>query len=197
MERKVTSQPGKLILDITMSLDGYVAGPNISATQPMGEGGERLHRWIFEEKTETDGAVLAETVDTSGAVIVGGTTYFLAIDVGWGGKSPFTVPAFVLSHRSPQTNVNGFTFVHNGIESALAQAKAAAGDKSVWLMGGADIIQQYLKAGLVDELQIHITPVLLGGGTRLFDTLAQSLELTKTRLIASDGVTHLRFKVVK
>ncbi|HEY5750565.1 MAG TPA: dihydrofolate reductase family protein [Chryseolinea sp.] len=197
MEQKETSQPGKLILDITMSLDGYVAGPNISVTQPMGEGGERLHRWIFEEKTETDNAVLTETVDTSGAVIVGGRTYFLAIEEGWGGKSPFTAPAFVLSHRSPQTNVKGFTFVHDGIESALAQAKAAAGDKSIWLMGGADIIQQYLTAGLVDELQIHIIHVLLGGGTRLFDILAHHVELTKTRLIASDGVTHLRFKIAK
>ena len=197
MERKEASQPGKLILDITMSLDGYVAGPNISTTHPLGEGGERLHRWIFEEKTETDGAVLAETVDTSGAIIVGGRTYFLAIDSGWGGKTPFAAPAFVLSHRSPQTNVSGFTFVHDGIESALAQAKAVAGEKSIWLMGGADIIQHYLKAGLVDEVQIHIAHVLLGGGTRLFDTLAQHLELTKTRLIASDGITHLRFKVVK
>lgn len=197
MKQKETSQPGKLILDLSMSLDGYMAGPNISTTLPMGEGGERLHRWIFEEKTETDGAVMAETVDTSGAILVGGRTYFLGINSGWGGKSPFVAPAFVLSHRSPQTNVKGFTFVHDGIESALAQAKAAAGDKSVWLMGGADIIQQYLKAGRVDELQIHIIPVLLGGGTRLFDVLTQPLELIKTRLIASDGVTHLRFKVVK
>ncbi|SHG66149.1 Dihydrofolate reductase [Chryseolinea serpens] len=197
MEQKVTPQPGKLILDIAMSLDGYMAGPNISATHPLGEDGPRLHRWMFEEKTEIDNAVVAEMVDTAGAVLVGGRTYFTAIDDAWGGRTPFVVPAFVLTHRSPQIPVKGFTFVHDGIESALAQAKTAAGEKAVWLMGGADIIQQYLSAGLVDEMQIHITHILLGGGTRLFDTLAVPPELTKTRVIASDGVTHLRFKVVK
>jgi dihydrofolate reductase len=197
MEQKVTPQPGKLIMDLAMSLDGYMAGPNISATHPLGEDGPRLHRWMFEEKTEIDNAVVAEMVDTAGAVLVGGRTYFTAIDDAWGGKSPFVVPAFVLSHRPPQTGVKGFTFVHDGIESALARAKTVAGEKAVWLMGGADIIQQYLRAGLVDEVQIHITHILLGGGTRLFDTLANPPELSKTRVITSDGVTHLRFKVVK
>lgn len=189
---------GKVILDLTMSLDGFIAGPKVSITNPMGEGGERLHNWIFAGKTDIDTEVLNETVETSGAVIVGGRTYHIAIDDAWGGASPFKVPAFVLSKNIPKTMVEGFTFVTDGIESAIAKAKAVAAGKHIWVMGGANIAQQYIKAGLLDEMQIHIANVLLGKGTRLFDQIgADQIELERTRVVTSAGVTHLRFRVKK
>ncbi|MBC7870864.1 MAG: dihydrofolate reductase family protein, partial [Chitinophagaceae bacterium] len=143
---------GKVFLDITMSLDGFIAGTQITNEQPMGEGGLRLHDWMFKTKSDVDANLLDEIVETSGAVIVGNRTYTTAIDDAWEGVSPFSAPAFVLSHSVPEVVVNGFTFVTNGIESALTQAKSVAGDKNVWVMGGANIIQQYIKVGLVDEM---------------------------------------------
>jgi dihydrofolate reductase len=123
-------------------------------------------------------------------------------DGWWGDDPPFRVPVFVLTHhpREPVTKAGGtsFTFVTDGVESALEQARAAAGEKDVYLAGGASIVQQYLRAGLLDELQIHVAPVLLGGGTRLLDDLgADPPKLETTRVIESPNVTHLRYRVVK
>lgn len=188
----------KIIFDISMSLDGFIAGPNVSPERPMGDGGMRLHDWLFSKKTVTDTEVLKEIIETSGAVIIGGRTYLVAIGDAWGGYSPFQVPAFVVTHHAPGKLIEGFVFVTDGIKSAIAQAKAVAGDKNIWIMGGANIAQQYINAKIPDELHIHLVPVLLGGGTKLFDHAgSEQIELERTRLIESPGATHLRFRVVK
>jgi dihydrofolate reductase len=203
---------GKVHVDITMSLDGYIAGPNDGPDLGLGEGGEQLHDWVFGlatwreahglegGKTNRDAEVLDEAIRDNGAVVLGRRMFDNAH--GWGDNPPFHVPVFVVTHeaREPIAKEGGttFTFVTDGIESALEQAKAAAGDKNVSIAGGANTIQQYLSAGLVDELQIHIAPLLLGGGIRLFDDLrADQIELETTRVIESPEVTHLRFRVVK
>jgi len=131
-------------------------------------------------------------------VIVGRRTYDVAIDEGWEGVSPFQVPAFVPSRDVPAAVVPGFTFVTDGIHSALTQATAIAGDKNVWVMGGATVAQQYLAAGLVDELRIHIAPVLFGAGTRLFEHIGSDrIELEPTEVIQTPDAIHLRYRVVK
>jgi dihydrofolate reductase len=189
---------GKVVLDITMSLDGFIAGPNVTPKLPMGQGGLRLHDWLFVTKNEIDAKVLDETVETSGAVIVGRRTYDVAIDDAWGGVSPFKVPAFVVSKDVPEAAKESFTFVTDGIESAITQAKAVAGDRNVWVMGGANIAQQYIKARLFDDLQIHIAPVLLGEGIRLFEHIGNDhIELESTRVLETPGAIHLSFRVVK
>jgi dihydrofolate reductase len=191
---------GKVVLDITMSLDGFIAGPNISPKLPLGDGGLRLHDWLFGAKTDIDAKVLDETVETSGAVIVGRRTYDDAIEDAWGGVSPFKVPAFILSHGVPEEAKGGssFTFVTDGIESAIKQAKAVAGEKNVWVMGGANIVQQCIKADHFDELQIHIAPLLFGEGIRLFEHIGnEHIELESTRVLETPGAIHLRFRVVK
>jgi dihydrofolate reductase len=202
---------GKVHADITMSLDGFVAGPNDGPDLPLGEGGERLHEWVFGlaswrkphglegGETGRDSEVLAEAMDENGAVVVGRRMFDNAH--GWGDNPPFHVPVFVLTHEAreplPKEGGTTFTFVTEGIESALEQARAAAGDRNVAIGGGANTIQQYLAAGLVDELQVHIAPLFLGGGIRLFDELGPEIELETTRVIESPKVTHLRFRVVK
>ncbi|MBZ0284306.1 MAG: dihydrofolate reductase family protein [Anaerolineae bacterium] len=189
---------GKVVVDITMSLDGFIAGTNISTALPMGDGGLRLHDWIFGGKTEADAKMLDESMKSAGAVIIGARIYRTAIDDAWGGVNPFAAPTLVLANHIPDQVVEGFTFINDGILSALERAKAIAGDKNVWVMGGANVIQQYLKAGLVDELHIHIAPVLFGEGTRLFEHIgAEPVELKLLENIQTPGATHLRFRVVK
>lgn len=189
---------GKVVLELTMSLDGFVAGPDISATQPLGKDGLQLHHWLFEGKTDVDTQLLDEVVQTSGAVIVGARTYLTGIEEGWGGKTPFIVPAFVVINQVPEKQVDGFVYVTDGIERALAQAQATAGEKNVWIMGGAKTAQPYLRAGLVDELHIHIAPVLLAQGTRLFDDIGTApIKLERISVVDTPGATHLRFRVVK
>lgn len=185
----------KVILDITMSLDGFVAGPNISPSLPMGENGIRLHDWIFGSKSEQDSKIISEQVEKSGAVIVGGSTYHTAIDGAWGRETPFTVPAFVLTKNIPQNGRSGFTFVSDGIERALILARATAGEKNVWIMGGANTIQSYIKASLYDELHLHIAPITLGNGTRLFEQNGFGLmELENLETIKTVGATHFKFR---
>lgn len=188
----------KVILDLSMSLDGYIAGRDVTPQQPMGVGGERLHEWIFSGKTDIDGKILEEVVSSSGAVIVGGRTYAIAIDGGWGGASPFSMPAFVVTNQNPVKAINGFTYVPEGLTVALEKAKETAKGKNIWLMGGANIAQSYLKAGLVDEIHIHIIPVLLCCGTLLFEQTGTSpIELERIKIMESAGATHVWFKVVK
>lgn len=180
-----------------MSLDGFIAGPNISPQYPMGVGGMRLHDWLFDKRTDTDTKVLNETIETSGAVIFGGQTYRVAIDNGWGGCSPFQVPAFVLTRHVPEKLIEGFIFVTDGIQNAVEQVKAIAGSKNIWIMGGANIAQQFIKAGLLDEVHIHLVPVLLSRGTRLFDhTGNRQIELEKINIVESPDVTHIKFRVI-
>ena len=214
----------KLKLDISMSLDGFVAGPNQTLEQPLGEGGEGLHEWVFRlaswrephglsggDAEAVDNEVVAEGLRATGAVVMGRRMFSggdgpwaddANADGWWGDNPPFHVPVFVITHHARETVVKeggtSFTFVTDGVEAALEQARAAAGDKDVSLAGGANVAQEYLQAGLLDELQIHLVPVFLGGGVRLFDGLGRGqTELEIMRVIGSDAVTHLKFRVVK
>jgi dihydrofolate reductase len=213
----------KLTLDISMSLDGYVAGPNPTREEPLGKGGERLHEWIvglasWREthghaggERNADDDVMKESIETVGAILMGRRMFSggagpweddPVADGWWGDEPPFGKPVFVLTHHRRETVTKqggtSYTFVTDGIEAALERARAAAGGKNVLIAGGADVAQQYLRAGLLDELQIHVAPVLLGGGTRLFGELdAAPVGVEITRVIASPAVTHLRSRVVK
>lgn len=202
---------GIVLLNMTVSLDGFNAGPNVSVDRPMGEGGERLHEWLFQDGSDRGvaaGGTAPRGVDVeqaqglaadTGAVLIGRRTF--DIGVGQWNDTPFPVPTFVVTHEAREPMVMksaAFTFVSDGLPSALAQARMAAGDKDVLVMGGADIAQQYVEAGLVDEIQLQLVPVLLGGGTRLFgDRGTGHIELERTSVISSPYVTHLRFRVVK
>jgi dihydrofolate reductase len=210
----------KLRLDITMSLDGYVAGPNQTLEHPLGEGGERLHEWAFAAvswrerhglsggEANADSDVVQESLDATGAVVMGRRMYSGGeglwaddpnADGWWGDDPPFHVPVFVLTHHARETLVmkggTSFIFVTDGIESALAQAREVAGDKDVLAAGGATIAQQCLAAGLLGELQIHVVPLLLGDGVRLFDHVDPTVDLELTRVIESPSVTHLCYRV--
>ena len=208
---------------ISTSLDGFIAGPNPTLEQPLGDGGERLHEWAvglrsWRERhgleggeTNTDAEVVAEAIASTGAVVMGRRMFSGGsgrwdddpmANGWWGDDPPFRVPVFVLTHHArPPLRLRGgttFAFVTDGIESAVAQARAAAGDRDVSIAGGASVVQQCLRAGLLDELELHVAPVLLAGGTRLFDGLPpQPARLEGTRVIASPAVTHLRYRVVR
>jgi dihydrofolate reductase len=191
----------KVIFDISMSLDGFVTASNVRPEEPMGDGGQRLHEWAFGED-ERNRELLAEAVNFVGAVIAGRRTY--ALSVPWWGADgptgPARVPVFVVTHAEPEEvpEEGVYTFVTDGIESALEQAKMAAGDKDVAVMGGAELGQQYIGAGLVDEISIHLVPVLLGGGTRMFEHLGgEHIQLESAGVIETPEATHLRFRVVE
>jgi dihydrofolate reductase len=191
----------KVIFDISMSLDGFVTASNVRPEEPMGDGGQRLHEWAFGED-ERNRELLAEAVNFVGAVIAGRRTY--ALSVPWWGADgptgPARVPVFVVTHAEPEEvpEEGVYTFVTDGIESALEQAKMAAGEKDVAAMGGAEMGQQYIGAGLVDEISIHLVPVLLGGGTRMFEHLGgEHIQLESAGVIETPEATHLRFRVVE
>jgi dihydrofolate reductase len=187
----------KVILGITTSLDGFVAGEKNSVSQPLGEGGLRLHQWFFNP-TPTDDQIMNERMETTAAVILGAKTYRDSIDEAWGGQTPFHAPAFVLTHHLPERVIDGFTFVSDGIDSALRQARRVAGEKDVWLMGGANVLQQYLEAGLVDEIYLHVAPVLFGQGTRLFDHIgSQHVELNLEQVTQTPDALHMRYRVIR
>jgi dihydrofolate reductase len=211
-----------VVLDITTSLDGLITGPDPGPDQPLGAGGERLHDWAyglatFRQRhgeaggvTNADDRVLAEAFDRAGAVVMGrgmfgggdGPWGDEPWEGWWGDDPPFHMPVFVLTHhpREPLIKRAGtsFTFVTAGVEAALDEARAAAGDRDVLVAGGADVAAQCLRAGLLDEMQIHVVPLVLGGGTRLFDRLGpEPIELERTRVSDSPGVTHLRFRVTR
>jgi dihydrofolate reductase len=197
-----------VVAEITVSLDGFVAGPNDGPELGLGEGGEQLHEWVFGLKswrephgleggeTGPDADLLEESFNRAGAIIVGRRMFDNAR--GWGEEPPFRMPVFVLTHedREPEEKQGGttFTFV-NGIENALEQARVAAGGKDVSIGGGADTIRQYLAAGLLEELLLHVAPLLLGGGVRLFEGVGPDVQLEQTEVISSPAVTHLRFRV--
>ena len=210
----------KVRAQISVSADGYVAGPNQSKQNPLGEGGESLHDWVVALKAwrephgkeggevNESSSVVEESKANVGAEIMGrgmfgggpGPWSEEPWNGWWGDDPPFHMPVFVLTHheREPLTlSDTTFTFVTGGIESALEQARAAAGDKDVHVSGGAEAINQYLAAGLIDELELHVVPVLFGRGRRLFDHLhPEPLELTRTRILEGEGgVTHLHYRV--
>jgi len=213
---------GRLILDISMSLDGFVAGPNQTPDQPLGEGGERLHEWAVRlqawrerhgvegGETNVDTQVMEEALRRTTATVMGRRMFSGGegpweddpnADGWWGDDPPFHHPVFVLTHHAreplPKEGGTTFTFVTDGIEAALEQARAAAGDGDVAVGGGARVVQQYLRAGLLDELHIHLVPVLLGDGVRLFaDHVARPpARLERVAVVESpSGVTHLRYR---
>lgn len=179
---------GKVFLDMAVSLDGFVSGPG-------GEDGG-LHDWYFSPSGNAV-LVIDELLQGIGAMVLGKKAFGDQPD---GFDTPYKVPHFVLSHESRDTVEKGgasFIFVTDEIESALDSARAAAGDKDVCVAGGASTAQQYLRAGLLDEVQLHLVPVLFGGGLRLFELGPKRLELERTRVLESPGVTHLKFRVVK
>jgi dihydrofolate reductase len=209
----------ELRCQISVSLDGFAAGPNQSEENPLGEGGEGLHEWALEldvwrrvhgregGATNASSEVFEEALSGVGAGLMGRNMFGGGPGpwgddpwTGWWGEDPpFRMPVFVLTHhrREPLEMGNGttFHFVTDGIESALAQAEEAAAGGDVSLGGGAEAIQQYLAAGLVDELQLHVVPILLGGGTALFGNLAGAdLGLAPVRAIAAPGVTHVKYR---
>ncbi|MBT2230600.1 dihydrofolate reductase family protein [Nonomuraea sp. NEAU-A123] len=195
---------GKVIFSISMSLDGFITAPNDEPGWGLGEGGEVLHDWVHGGEWGSFGAkgidaeVLGELVAEVGAIIVGRRTF--EVSGAWGGHSPGGLPCFVMTHRPPEEWVregSPFTFVTDGVESALAQARAVAGDRGVAIGGGADVGRQFLRAGLVDDLQIHLAPVLLGAGIRLFEIGSEQVRLRRTRVLESPFATHLRFEVAK
>ena len=196
----------KVLAGITTSVDGYVAGPDDRPGQGLGVGGERLHYWVFGgpwtyedgphgEATGEDAAWLAEAMGRLGAVVGGRWTY--EASGRWGGKNPWELPFFIVTHR-PEEEPEGaaFTFVA-GVEEAVARAVEAAGDKDVHVMGGADVIRQALAAGLVDELTIIVAPVVLGGGKRLFDGFTTPLELEHLGLRQSPYATFVEYRVLR
>jgi dihydrofolate reductase len=190
-----------VIVDMSMSLDGFIAGPK-DDDQPDRELEvlDRLHDWMFPPKGNFQ-EIERERFKNVGAVVMGRRMFNLGQEP-WGDDPPFHRPVFVLTHqaREPLVKKGGTTyfFVTQGIESALAQARQAAGPKQVIVMGGANAIQQFLKAGLLDELHLHLVSVLLGEGIRLFEHLgAEPIELEQLSVIEAPGVTHLRFRVVR
>ena len=212
----------KLRCHISISLDGFVAGPNQSEEEPLGEGGERLHDWVVElaawrqahkkqggEVNEST-QIVEESHENIGAAVMG-RNMFGPIGGGdwgdeqwtgwWGDDPPYHYPVFVVTHhpRDPVEMQGGttFYFVTDGIESALEQAKEAAGGKDVMLLGGAQVASQYLAAGLLDELELHVVPLVLGDGARLFDNLADAgVQLEQVRAVEAPGVAHLKYSVV-
>jgi dihydrofolate reductase len=187
---------GNVVIDMSMSLDGYIAAPNDNPEQGLGEDGMRLHNWAFDDPSVFE-RVYGNLVEETGAVIMGRRSYDNSIEA-WGGKGPFgdVVPCFVVTNSPPASADPVFRFVTDGIESALAKAQEVAGDKRIGLMG-ANVDQQFLASGLVDEIRIHLVNVLLGGGRHLFDRLPQRIELEQTGLTETDGVTHLAYRVVR
>jgi dihydrofolate reductase len=211
---------GKVVLDISVSLDGYVAGPRPTLEEPLGENGERLHEWILGLRswreshgleggeTNADSELVAEGLGSTGATIMGRRMFSGGegpweddprANGWWGDEPPFRRPVFVLTHHEREPLSLGettFTFVTDGVASAVGQARSAAGNDDVLVAGGADAAQQVLGAGLLDELRLHVVPVFLGGGTRLFENVPAGIELERARVLDSPAVTHLAYRVV-
>lgn len=194
----------KVIAAITISVDGYITGPNDGPDKGLGEGGERLHYWVFggpwsyEHEPRggpagEDAEYLREVTARVGTTVIGRNMYEAAGH--WGGRNPFGVPIFVVTHRPEEEPDSGeFHFV-GGFQEAIDRARAAAGDKDVTIGGGGDVIRQGLEAGIVDELAIIVAPVILGGGKRLFEDFAKSLDLQNLRVRQSRWATFIEFAV--
>jgi dihydrofolate reductase len=211
----------KLKLNMTMSLDGFVAGPEQSESDPLGIGGMQLHQWLvslqaFSDTHEGDGSEVNASTPFAEEILSGGATIMGRNMFGggpgpwgddpwrgfWGEDPPYHQPVFVLtSHPREPLELQGgttFFFVTDGIESALDQARTAAGEKDVSLAGGAGVVQQYLRAGLLDEMVISVVPVLLGAGARLFDHLGEPApKLRQVQAVEAPGVTHIRYARVE
>jgi dihydrofolate reductase len=210
---------GKVTSQLSISVDGYVAGPRQSVDNPIGEGGMRLHEWAFATAAwraqqgmtggehNADSEIIEDLFRNNGAYVMGRNMFGGGSGPWdeswrgwWGEEPPFRAPVFVLTHHPrPPLEMRGgtvFTFVTDGIESALRQAKAAAGDRDVAIAGGAQTVNQYLAAGLLDELHLHIAPVVLGAGERLFDNVGYP-RLEPMAVVASPTVTHISYRVAR
>jgi dihydrofolate reductase len=202
---------GKVIASQSISIDGYSAGVKAGRDNPLGHDGERLHEWLYGldswrehhnlegGESNADGELLDELFANLGAVIMG-RTMFECGEEPWGDEPPFHVPVFVLAHE-PRDSIEkhggtSFNFVHEGIEHALELAQRAAGDTDVSIAGGADTIQQFVAAGLIEELQIDLVPIVLGDGRRFFENLPTDLRLEPIRVVDGPGATHIRYRVV-
>jgi dihydrofolate reductase len=197
----------KVLAGITMSLDGFITGPNDRLGAGLGDGGERLHHWVFGgpwtyegergAPADVDKAYLTELFSSGGAMICGRTMHDVVN--GWGDDPGFGMPVFVVTHRPDARVVKGdtsFDFITGGIEEALTRAEEAAAGKNVIIMGGADLLRQYLAAGLVDEFTLTIAPILLGAGKRLFDGITRTdIAFERTGIVESPYATHIRFRI--
>jgi dihydrofolate reductase len=204
---KESEDMSKVVAGITISLDGYITGPNDRLGAGLGDGGERLHYWVFGgawtydgargAPAEVDNAYLTEVFSSGGAMICGRTMHDVVN--GWGEDPGFGMPVFVVTHRAHEPVVKGdtsFEFVTGGIEEALGRARSAAAGRDVIVMGGGELVREFLAGGLVDELTLTIAPILLGGGKRLFDGIARTdISFERTAVIESPYATHLRFRV--
>ena len=190
---------GKVVYDISMSLDGFIAAANVRPEAGLGDGGERLHEWAFNSEDPRNRQFL-EVGETTGAVIVGRTTYDLSIPY-WGADGPIgsaRIPTVVVSHTVPQDVPDGSVYIFaDSIETAFEKAKQAAGDKDIGV-AGANIAQQLITRGLIDEILVHVVPVLFGSGVRLFEQPdGEHIPLETIEVIETKEVIHLRFRVVK
>lgn len=202
----------KVKVDISVSLDGYAAGPDDGPEHPLGRGGEQLHEWViataswrsrhgYEGGTAgADSDLMEEAFSGTGAIVMGRRMFDLG-EPYWGEDPPFRMPVFVVTHEPREAIVRGettFAFVTGGPEGALERAREAAGDADVSVAGGADVIRQLLRAGEVDELQLHIVPVLLGGGASLLGGLSpDDVHFEQVRVLEGDGVTHVKLRTVR
>jgi dihydrofolate reductase len=212
---------GKVVVNISMSLDGFVAGPSPTLEEPLGRSGEELHEWILQTaawreqhgleggEANEESELVAEGVSAAGATVMGRKMFSGGSGpwesdpraMGWwGDEPPFHTPVFVLTHhareREEMEGGTTFFFITDGIKAAVERAREAADDRDVAIAGGANAIQQALSAGLVDEMQVHVAPILLGGGTRLFGEDADLVRLEATRVLASPRATHVTFDVL-
>lgn len=200
----------EVVAQLSVSLDGYLAGPDSGREHPLGIGGERLHRWAFGLRSWREGQgleggesgpesdLLAEWINRLGAVVMG-HSMFICGETPWGDTPPFHAPVYIVTHhpRESVTKQGGTTyhFVTEGPEHALRLAREAAGPKDVSLAGGADLVQQFIRAGLLDELWLHVAPLFLGGGRRLFDNVGEKQpEWHKTQVLDSPQATHIRLR---
>lgn len=192
-----------IVADITMSLDGYVTGPEPGPGQGLGRGGKSLHSWVFDASSEVDTRVLREAVESTGAVVMGRRTFEVvdapsgwSEDVGYGAGHATTPPVFVVTHRVPDSVrlTARFSFVTDGLEAALDCARSASGGKDVVVMGGGDVVRQTIRLGLVDELRIHLVPTILGAGTPLFDG-DETRQLIQHSVQVSPLATHLAYRL--
>ncbi len=192
-----------IVADITMSLDGYVTGPEAGPGQGLGRGGKPLHAWAFDASSEVDARVLREAVESTGAVVMGRRTFEVvdapsgwSEDVGYGAEQATTPPVFVVTHRVPDSVrlASRFTFVTEGLVAAIERARAASGKKNVVVMGGGDVVRQSVSLELIDELRIHLAPNVLGAGTPLFGD-GQTRQLVQHSVQVSSLATHLTYRV--
>ncbi|GAB3806144.1 dihydrofolate reductase family protein [Virgibacillus kimchii] len=203
---------GKVVFDISVSLDGFIAGLNDSSDNPIGDGGKQLHEWIYKlaswrkqhgltggEKNRNDD-ILQGLAANTGAIIMGKRMFNSGADY-WDEKPPFHMPVFVLTHekRAMQVKEGGttFHFVNDGVKDAFEQAKETAGNKDISIAGGASVIHQFLNAGLIDEFQLHVVPIFLGSGIRLFKSMNAQLKIEKISVLDSPEVTHMKYRLRK